>query len=81
MTGDRAWQWKYTILIMAGAFLTAVLATYLIERPAAKWILRPRKYEERELMVSVYCEELPAEYPCGAEKSQETEHTESTNEK
>ncbi len=58
MMGDRVWQWKYTALILAGAFLAAILATYFIERPAAKWILKPRSHEEREPLLSVCCEEL-----------------------
>ncbi|MEN6419516.1 MAG: acyltransferase [Clostridiaceae bacterium] len=63
ITGDRVWQWKYTALILAGAFLAAVLATYLIERPAAKWILKPRIQRAREPMISVCGCELPPEYP------------------
>lgn len=69
MTGDRVWQWKYTALILAGAFLAAVLATYLIERPAAKWILKPRIRQEREPMVSVCCEEPAAERQDNAEET------------
>ncbi|HWQ07219.1 MAG TPA: acyltransferase [Feifaniaceae bacterium] len=76
MTGDRVWQWKYTVLIMAGAFLAAILATYLVERPAAKWILRLRKYEEREPMVSVCCEEPHQEDPGGVASMNDTIETE-----
>ncbi len=69
MTGDRVWQWKYTALILGGAFLTAILTTYLIERPAAKWILKPRIRQAREPMVSACCEE-PA-----VERQDDTEET------
>ena len=61
MTGDRVWQWKYTALIMAAAFTVAILATYLVEKPLAKRILKLRTANSREPMISVWTEELPQE--------------------
>lgn len=37
--GDKAWQWKYTILCIVATFVAATAATYLLERPLAKKIL------------------------------------------
>jgi peptidoglycan/LPS O-acetylase OafA/YrhL len=71
MTGDRVWQWKYTALILAGAFLAAILATYFIERPAAKWILKPRSHAEHKPLLSVCCEELPREQAKAEERTTE----------
>jgi peptidoglycan/LPS O-acetylase OafA/YrhL len=59
MTGDRTWQWTYTALIMIAAFSAAILATYLVEKPLAKRILKPRTANVREPMISVWREELP----------------------
>lgn len=39
MTGDVEWQWKYTIVCFVFSFLIAIAMTYLIEKPAAKWIV------------------------------------------
>ncbi len=46
MTGDVRWQWTYTALILLATFAAATLATYCVERPAAKRILawRPKAY-------------------------------------
>ena len=44
--GDRPWQWKYTLLCFALALAVAMAVTYLIERPAQRWILRRRDKEE-----------------------------------
>ena len=38
-TGDARWQWTYTALILLATFALAILATYLVERPAARRIL------------------------------------------
>ena len=38
-TGDRAWQWKYTLLALAVSLAMAALTTYLVERPAANKLL------------------------------------------
>ena len=43
MTGDQTWMWQYFLLCWIGAFLAAIVATYLIERPCAKWILNGKK--------------------------------------
>lgn len=40
LTGDKIWMWKYFILIWSISFLFAVITTYVIEKPIAKWILR-----------------------------------------
>jgi len=54
MTGDTAWQWTYTALIVAAAFTAAVLSTYLVERPASKWLLsRAAASKEREPLILV----------------------------
>ncbi len=58
ITGDRTWQWTYTALIMLAAFSAAILATYFVEKPFAKWILRPRMKRLREPMISVWTEEI-----------------------
>gem|GEM_PF-27584 len=39
-TGDRVWQWKYSLLILGATLLIATLATYLFERPMARRLLR-----------------------------------------
>jgi len=38
--GEVLWQWKYTLLAFAVAFVAAAAVTYLIERPAQKLILK-----------------------------------------
>ncbi len=38
-TGDRAWQWQYTLLVIAVTLLLAVILTYLFERPLNKRLL------------------------------------------
>lgn len=38
--GDLAWQWQYTLLAFAVALAAAIAATYLIEKPAQKLLLR-----------------------------------------
>lgn len=39
LTGDVEWQWKYTILVVVLSLIVATLMTYLVERPAARWIM------------------------------------------
>lgn len=39
MFNDRIWMWKYQTLCIVAALLAAILATYLLEKPAAKFIL------------------------------------------
>lgn len=39
-SGDKVWMWKYFLLCVGITMLVAVAMTYLIERPAAKWIMR-----------------------------------------
>ena len=36
--GQQPWQSRYTLLCFAAALLVAVLITYLVEKPCAKWI-------------------------------------------
>jgi peptidoglycan/LPS O-acetylase OafA/YrhL len=38
--GDTAWMWKLLILSFAAAFAAAIAATYLIERPASRLIMK-----------------------------------------
>ena len=37
LAGEMPWQLHYTLLCFAAALLVACLATYLVEKPAAKW--------------------------------------------
>ncbi len=43
LTGDRVWQWKYTLIVLCASLLAAALATYLLERPMARRILRRKR--------------------------------------
>lgn len=36
LTGDRVWQWQYTLLVVVVTLLVATLLTYLFERPLAR---------------------------------------------
>ena len=38
MTGDSVWMWKYQILIVVAALVVAVVMTYGLEKPVAKWL-------------------------------------------
>lgn len=40
MTGDRAWMWKYQILIVVLSLLVAVIVTYGLEKPISKLLKR-----------------------------------------
>lgn len=46
MTGDKVWQWKYQMMIIAVSILMAVVCTYGVELPARKICegLRRKKY-------------------------------------
>ena len=56
MTGDVSWQWRYTAVILIVTLAAAILATYVLERPAGEWLLsRPKK--EREPLVAILREE------------------------
>ncbi len=44
-TGDVEWQWKYTLLCIVLSIAVAIFMTYVVERPAARWI--KRWYEKR----------------------------------
>ncbi len=68
ITGDRAWQWNYALLILGVSLLAATAATYLVERPAAKRLLRPRPPGKRAALI----EFVPAE--AETEDDRETEH-------
>ena len=46
-TGDRAWQWRYTLVIHLAAFGAAIACTYLIERPCARWVLKRGRKKEK----------------------------------
>ena len=46
MSEGRAWQTKYTLLCFAAAFLLSAALTYLVEKPAARALLRPRRRKE-----------------------------------
>lgn len=59
MTGDRAWQWTYTALIMLAAFSVAILTTYLVEKPLADRMLKPRTEKLREPTISVWPKAFP----------------------
>ena len=41
--GEQTWQTLYTLLCFATAILLGALATYLIEKPAARLLLKPRR--------------------------------------
>jgi peptidoglycan/LPS O-acetylase OafA/YrhL len=56
MTGDVSWQWRYTAVILAATFAAAILATYVLERPAGEWLLR-RPQPEREPLIAFLREE------------------------
>ncbi len=40
MTNDRVWMWKYQTLCVVVAVAVAVIMTYLVEKPAAKAIIK-----------------------------------------
>lgn len=40
MTGDTVWQWQYQTLCIVVSLVVAIAMTYLIEKPAAKWIMK-----------------------------------------
>ncbi len=42
-TGDKAWQWEYTVIALCVSIAVAVLVTYAIERPAARLLQKNRK--------------------------------------
>ncbi len=42
-SGDESWKWKYLILCIVVSFVVAIAMTYLVEKPAAKWIYRRRR--------------------------------------
>lgn len=47
--GEMPWQLHYTLLCFVAALLVAALATYLVEKPAAKWLrgrLEARKQDQ-----------------------------------
>ncbi len=46
VTGDRAWQWEYTILCVVLSLVVAIAMTYLVERPMARYI--KHKMEEKQ---------------------------------
>lgn len=48
MIGDKEWMWKYFLLCWGLALLAAVVATYCIEKPCAKWIMKLGKKDRKE---------------------------------
>ena len=40
MAGEQPWQTQYTLLAFGLSLVAAVLVTYLIEKPAGKWLRR-----------------------------------------
>ena len=56
MTGDISWQWRYTAVILIATFAAAILATYVLERPAGEWLLR-RPQPKREPLIAFLREE------------------------
>ena len=46
MSEGRVWQMRYTLLCFAAAFVLATALTYLVEKPAARALLRPRRRKE-----------------------------------
>ena len=40
MAGEQPWQTQYTLLAFGLSLVAAVLVTYLIEKPAGKWLKR-----------------------------------------
>lgn len=46
MSEGRVWQMRYTLLCFAAAFVLAAALTYLVEKPAARTLLRPRRRKE-----------------------------------
>jgi peptidoglycan/LPS O-acetylase OafA/YrhL len=40
MAGEQPWQTQYTLLAFGLSIAAAVLVTYLIEKPAGKWLKR-----------------------------------------
>lgn len=47
MSEGRAWQTRYTLLCFAAAFVLAAALTYLVEKPAARALLRLRDRKEK----------------------------------
>ena len=46
MSEGRVWQMRYTLLCFAAALVLAAALTYLVEKPAARALLRPRRRKE-----------------------------------
>lgn len=71
MTGDTVWKWKYTVLILVATFAAAIFATYCVEHPFAKRILK-RGEKAKEPMVRFLAEnKRPADASGGAEQQPE----------
>ena len=52
MEGEQPWQLQYTLACFLGAFVLAVLVTYLVEKPCAKWGRRLLERGNREAAAS-----------------------------
>lgn len=48
VTGDQVWIRKYFILCWVCVFIVAIVATYLLERPCAKWIMKRKTPSEKD---------------------------------
>ncbi len=73
MTGDVVWQWRYTAVILTITFAAAILATYVLERPAGEWLLN-RPQSKREPLIAILREEEETE-----EKRESSEPNEKGN--
>ena len=49
MLGDTKWQWTYTILCILISLIVAIIVTYLVEKPASKFIKKKFKCSEKRL--------------------------------
>ena len=46
VTGDEKWKWMYFIICIIVSLLVAIIMTYLIEKPASKYIKKKFKITE-----------------------------------
>ena len=46
VSGDKSWQWKYTIICIIVSFVVAIIMTYLVEKPINKFIRKKYKCNE-----------------------------------
>ena len=54
-TGDKAWQIKYTLIILFASIIVATILTYFFERPMANLILGKKKSKKvKEQLIEEY---------------------------